>query len=76
MGDYWKNLLRMIDLKIATKPDEYEMFNGSIIFWFYDSSKVKEVLRKMNEKGVPYRVEWDREEGLLGVCVKREVLSR
>ena len=53
-----------------------EVFNGTVIFWFYDSEKLRPVLKELKERGVEYNVEWDREEGLIGLSLKRDILQR
>ena len=72
-GDYWRNLLRKIRLEDEVRPDEYEIFDGRVIFWFYEGGRIRNILKKMNEAGIPYTIEWDREEGLVGVALRRDL---
>ncbi len=74
VGDYWKNLVRRIGVDAVPHPQEYEIFNGTIVFWFGDPSQVRPVLEKLRESGIPFNVEWDREEGLMGISLKRKLL--
>ena len=75
VGDYWKALLRKIKINTNVKPDEFEVFNGSVIFWFYSAAKVKDVVEGLRQNNIPYQVEWDKEDGIMGISLKRELLS-
>ena len=73
-GDLWKRLVRRYDIAVDYSPDEYEVFNGTVIFWFYEGGKLHKVLKKLKEVGVDYNVQWDREEGAVGLALKRDIL--
>ncbi len=60
-----------LGLEGSIKPDGYEIFNGSVIFWFEDGEAAGEVLKRLRKEGIPYEVEWD-EEGAMGIVLKRE----
>ena len=70
----WKRLLAKIGIQSSVKPSAFEAFNGTVIFWFDKPSEVKEVLVKLKKNGISYAVEWDREEGFMGISLKRDVL--
>jgi len=70
-GEMWRMLLKKIGEEGGVYPDEFEVFNGTVVFWFQDSGAVKGVLKKMKERGVLYEIEWDREEGLMGIAIKK-----
>ncbi len=74
VGDYWKNLTRRLGIDTALSPDEYEIFNGTIVFWFGDPTQIRPILKRLQEAGIPFNVEWDREEGLMGISLKRKSL--
>ena len=73
-GDYWKRLKRKIGILEKIKPDEYEIYNGTIVFWFNNEGTALSIVKKIKEKSIPYQVQWD-EEGLIGIALKRELLS-
>ena len=75
VGDCWKSLTRRLGIEQAPKPQEYEVFNGTVVFWFGNASEVKTILVKLKEAGIPYQIEWDREEGLMGISLKRSQLG-
>ena len=70
----WKRLLAKIGINSSIKPSAFETFNGTVIFWFDKPSEVKEVLVRLKESGIAYTVEWDREEGFMGISLKRDAL--
>jgi hypothetical protein len=73
-GDYWKRLVRKIEYKEAVKPDEFEIYNGTIVFWFNNEGTALSIVKKIKEKDLNYEVRWDS-EGLIGIALKRELLS-
>ncbi len=72
---HWKRLLKRLGINQLPSPSGYEIFNGTIIFWFDTPEEIRRVLHTFREKGINYSIEWDREEGLTGVALKRELLS-
>ena len=74
VGDYWKRLTQRIGFHADIHPDEYEIFNGTIVFWFGDPTQIKPLLQKLREAGISFEIEWDREEGFMGISLKRKSL--
>ncbi len=68
----WRSLARKVDIN-GVRPDAFELYDGKVIFWFEDPATTRELIKKLKGK-IRYDILWDREEGLMGIAVPRELL--
>lgn len=69
----WRSFVKRLDIENGVCPDAYEIYDGKVIFWFEDPSATRELVKRLRGK-IKCDILWDREEGLMGIAVPRELL--